>query len=102
MIKFETRKTWEKFVTDLQEDCKRNKLLCAVMRNKTKSKTEPSSIRDKNRKLVWIQAAYLRTWIEHFVELLNGQTDSEDITENNHITQNSNVPDKAEVNMLHL
>jgi hypothetical protein len=36
----------------------------------------------------------------HFMELLNRQTDSEDITENNYTTENSNVPDKIQVNML--
>jgi hypothetical protein len=40
--------------------------------------------------------------MEHFMELLNGQTDSEDITENNCIAENSYVPDKIEVNMLSL
>jgi hypothetical protein len=40
--------------------------------------------------------------MEHFMELLNGQTDSEYITENNYSTENSNVPDKVEVNMLDL
>jgi hypothetical protein len=45
MIKFERRRTWEKFVLDLQEDYKGNKkLLYAVMRNKTKPKTELCSI----------------------------------------------------------
>jgi hypothetical protein len=35
------------------------------------------------------------------MELLNGQTDSEDITEN-YITENSNIPDKIQVNTLDL
>jgi ribosomal protein S17E len=40
MIQFEKR-TWEKFVLDLQEDYKGNKkLLYAVMRSQTKPKTE--------------------------------------------------------------
>jgi hypothetical protein len=38
--------------------------------------------------------------MEHFMELLNGQIDSEDIKENNHTTENRNVPDKIEVSML--
>jgi hypothetical protein len=39
MIKFEKRKTWVKFVLHLQEDYKgNNKLLYAVIRNKTKPK----------------------------------------------------------------
>jgi hypothetical protein len=52
------------------------------MRNKTKPKTELCSILDRNGKLVWTQDTYVRTWIEHFVELLNGETDSKDITAN--------------------
>jgi hypothetical protein len=32
--------------------------------------------------------------MEHFMELLNVQTDSEDITENMYATDSSNVPDK--------
>jgi hypothetical protein len=36
--KFEKRRTWEKFVLDLQEDFKGNKLLYAVKRNKMKQK----------------------------------------------------------------
>jgi hypothetical protein len=38
----------------------------------------------------------------HFMELLNRQTDSEDITANNYTTDNSNVPDKTEVRVLDL
>jgi hypothetical protein len=38
--------------------------------------------------------------MEHLMELLNIQTDSEDITENNYTTDINNVPDKIEVNML--
>jgi hypothetical protein len=30
------------------------------------------------------------------MELLNGETDSENITGNNYTTENSNVPDKTE------
>jgi hypothetical protein len=37
--------------------------------------------------------------MEHFIELLNVQTDSEDITEHNYTTENSNVPDNTEVNV---
>jgi hypothetical protein len=51
------------------------------MRNKTKPKTELCSTLDRNGKLVWTQDTYLRTWMKHFMELLNVQTDSEDITE---------------------
>jgi hypothetical protein len=40
--------------------------------------------------------------MEHFMELLSVQNNSEDITENNHTTENSNVLDKIEVNMLDL
>jgi hypothetical protein len=40
--------------------------------------------------------------MEDFIELLNGQTDSEDFRENNYTTDNSNVPDKAKVSMLDL
>jgi hypothetical protein len=36
---------------------------------------------------------------DHFMELPNVQTEREDITENNYITDNSNVPDKTEVNV---
>jgi hypothetical protein len=91
MIKFEKR-TWEKFVLDKQEDCKGNKnLLYAGMRNKMKPKTELCSILDKDGKLVWTEDAYLRTWMEHFMELLSVQTDNEDITENSYTTGNSNV-----------
>jgi hypothetical protein len=36
----------------------------------------------------------------HFIELLNGQNDSENITENNYTTENSNVSDMIQVNML--
>jgi hypothetical protein len=35
--------------------------------------------------------------MEHFIELLNVQTDSEDITENNYPTKNCNIPEKIEV-----
>jgi hypothetical protein len=37
--------------------------------------------------------------MEHCMELLNEQTDCEDITENNYLTENSNVSDKIEVDM---
>jgi hypothetical protein len=40
--------------------------------------------------------------MEHFMELLNIQADREDITENKYTTENSNIPDKTEVNMLDL
>jgi hypothetical protein len=70
------------------------------MRNKTKLKNELCGILDKNRKLVWTQDADLRTWTEHFMELLNVQTDYEGIPENNYTTENSNVPENTEVNML--
>jgi hypothetical protein len=54
MIKFGKRRTWEKFLLDLQEGYKGNKkLLYAVMRNKTKPKTELWRILDRNRKFVW-------------------------------------------------
>jgi hypothetical protein len=36
------------------------------------------------------------------MELLNGQTDNEEITENNYLTESNNVPDKTEVKILHL
>jgi ferric iron reductase protein FhuF len=100
MITF-VKRTWKKFVVDLKEDYRGNKkLLYAVMRNKMKPKTELCSVLDKNGKLVWTQEAYLRVWMVHFMELLNGQTDSEDITGNNYTTENNNVLDKIEVNML--
>jgi hypothetical protein len=38
IIKFEKRRTWEKFVFNLQEDYKGNKFLHAVMRNNMKPK----------------------------------------------------------------
>jgi hypothetical protein len=75
------------------------------MMNKAKPKTEMCSIIDKDRKLLWTQDAYLRILMEHFMALLNGQTDSEDITYNNNTTENSNIPDKIEnifYNMLDL
>jgi hypothetical protein len=103
IIKFEKRRTREKFVLDLQEDYKGSKkLLYVVMRNKRKHKTELCNILDRNGKLVWVQDICLRTCVEHFMELLNVQTDSEDITEKNYTTDNSNIPDKLEVNMLDL
>jgi ribosomal protein S17E len=47
MIKFEQKKTWEKFVLDLEQNYKDNKkLLYAVMRNKRKPKSEISKILD--------------------------------------------------------
>jgi hypothetical protein len=52
--------------------------------------------------MVWTQDASLRTWMEHFMESLSVQTDSEDIIENNYTTHSSNVPDRTEVNMLNL
>jgi hypothetical protein len=101
MIKFGRR--CEKFVLGLQEDYKGNKkLLHTVIRNKMKPKTELCSTLDRIRTLVWTQDAYLRTWMEHFMGLLNGQMDSEDITENNYTTEDTNIPDKIEVNMLDL
>jgi iron uptake system EfeUOB component EfeO/EfeM len=36
------------------------------------------------------------------MELLNGQTDCEDITENNYTTENCDLLDKIQVNVLHL
>jgi hypothetical protein len=46
----------------LQEDYKGNKkLLYAVMRNKTKPKTELHSILDRNGKLFWTQDDYFMT-----------------------------------------
>jgi hypothetical protein len=74
----------------------------AVMRNKTKPKTELCSILNKSGKLVWTQDAYLRTCVEHFMELLNGQTDSEDIADNSCTAECSNVLDKIQVNMSDL
>jgi hypothetical protein len=69
MIKFEKRRAWEKFVVDLQEYYKGNKkLLYAVMRNKTKPKTELSSILDRDGKLIWTQYTDLSTWMEHFTQ----------------------------------
>jgi poly-D-alanine transfer protein DltD len=41
-------------------------------------------------------------WMDHFVKLLNVQSDSEHITENSFTTENDCVPDKVEVNMLDL
>jgi hypothetical protein len=35
--------------------------------------------------------------MEHCMELLNVQTDSEDISENNYTTDNSNVPERIVV-----
>jgi hypothetical protein len=40
--------------------------------------------------------------MEQGMELLNVQTDSEDITENIHTTDNCNIPDKIDINMLYL
>jgi hypothetical protein len=40
--------------------------------------------------------------MEHCMELLNVQTESEDITENNYTTENSNIPDKIDINLLDL
>jgi hypothetical protein len=88
---------------DLQGDYKGNKkLFYAEMSNKAKLKAELCSILDRNGKLVWTQDAYLSTWVEHFMELLNVQTDSEDITENSCTTDSSNIPEKIEVNTLNL
>jgi hypothetical protein len=93
----------KKSVLDLQEDhIGKKKLLYAVMRNKSKPKTELCSIIDRNGKLVWTQVAYLRTWVKHFMELLNVQADNEGIIENNYTTENSNVLYKIEVYMLDL
>jgi hypothetical protein len=51
MIKSEKRRTWERFVVDLQEDYKGNeKLLYAIMMNKMKRKTELCSTLHKNGK----------------------------------------------------
>jgi hypothetical protein len=78
-------------VVDLQEDNNRNKkLLNAIIRNETKLKTELCGILNKNSKLVWTQDAHLRTCIGHFVELLSGQTEREDVTENNYTTEHNN------------
>jgi hypothetical protein len=70
------------------------------MRYKTKLKTELRSKLDKNGKLVWTEDACLRTWMKHIMVLLNIQADNEDIPENIYTTENSNVPDKIEVNIL--
>jgi hypothetical protein len=92
------KKTWEKFVVDLLEDYKENnKLLYAVIRNKTKPKTELCSILDKNENLVWTKDAFLRTWMEHSMELLNGSIDRK-----NYIIENRNIPEKIEVNIFNL
>jgi hypothetical protein len=40
--------------------------------------------------------------MEHFMELLNVQTDSEGITGNSYTIDNNNIPDKVGVNMLDL
>jgi hypothetical protein len=40
--------------------------------------------------------------MEKYMELVNGQTEGEDITEKNYATENSNVPGNIEENMLHL
>jgi ferric iron reductase protein FhuF len=75
MVKFEKR-TQEKFALDLQEDYKEHELLYALMRNKTKPKSELCSVQDRNGKLVWTQDPYLRTWMEDFMELLNVQSNN--------------------------
>jgi hypothetical protein len=70
MTKSEKR-TWEMYGLDLHEDYKGNaELSHAVMRNKSKPKTELCSILDTNGKLVWSQDTYLRTWTEQFVKLI--------------------------------
>jgi hypothetical protein len=62
MIKFEQKKTWEKFMLDLEENYKENKkLLYAVMRNKTKPKSEISKILDQNGNYAWTREKYLQT-----------------------------------------
>jgi hypothetical protein len=74
------------------------------MRNKMKSKSELCIILDRNGKLGFDhKTLYRRAWMEHFMELLNVQTDSEDIKENSYIPENSNIPDKVKgkVVLLH-
>jgi hypothetical protein len=102
MVKFERKRTWEKFVMDLKEDYKgKKKLLYAVM-NKIKPKTKLSSILDKNGKLVWTKHAYFKTWMEHFKDLLKIQNYGEESTENNRVPENGNISDKVEMNVLNL
>jgi hypothetical protein len=79
---------------NLQKDYKGNKKLICSNEQYNKTKTELRSILDKNEKLVWIQDANFKTRMEHFIQLLNGQTHRENITENNYTAENSNAPDK--------
>jgi hypothetical protein len=89
MIKFEQKKTWEKFVLDLEENYKDNKkLLYAVMRNKTKPKSEISKILDQNGNLVWTSGKYLQTWKNYYERLL--ATEEKDIETNLPTTSEEN------------
>jgi hypothetical protein len=64
------------------------------MRKKTKPKTELCSTLDRNRKLTLILGHGQNT-----SQLLNVQTDCEGTADNNYTTDNSNIPDKIEVNV---
>jgi hypothetical protein len=73
VIKSEKRTAQERCIVDLQQHYRgKNKLLFAVMGNMMKPNTELCSILDKNRKFVWTEDTNLRTWVEYFIELLNG------------------------------
>jgi hypothetical protein len=91
MIKFEQKKPWEKFVLDLEENYKENtKLLYAVIRNKTKPKSEISKILDQNGNLVWTREKYLQTWKNHYERLLATEEKTEAVETNLPTTSEEN------------
>jgi hypothetical protein len=72
------------------------------MRDKRKPGTVLCSTQGRKGKLVCKQRAYIKTWVEHFTDLLNVQTVFECITENSYTSDYDNAPDKVQVNMLDL
>jgi hypothetical protein len=91
MDKFEQKKTWEKFVLDREENYKDNKqLLYAVMRNKTKPKSEIKKILDQNGNLVWTRRKYLQTWKNYYERLLATEEKIEDVENNLPTTSEEN------------